>query len=486
MSNRLSHHSLCVCRGWVVFVLIALSSSLGLAQSEITPARKLLGKVADATLKSQQPANGVITDAEMWQSLCQAWRPNITVTPVDFKKQIVLVHTVDGPNNLVTTRLTLTSQGDLRYQAISPSQKPGPGFGYVLLVVPNDRVLSVNGKRVDLPTTRPSSSAARTPLVSGVTIPPAVTPMETPKVQPPTSTPSPTTRVDNPNAQSIKVEINGLIRTGTIGYGGLSTGAMVVANGIVWELDLKNDPELVQAARRLGANVGVIKGTLTKFDSPDRKVRWIVSVDSINNVGSQEAGPLTAAQPGAGQMADNNSSESNQNLTPPSSPRRSLPTPPRPYQPSTQPANDLALQNPMRQNPTQTNPDLPTRAQAGSQNTFRSIEIVARQGLRGAKQLQMIDASGTVKVEVPASNYFDSFNLAPDGLAKLHQYVGQTDWASVPATTRSTADTNRVMNFEIRIETREGTKRIFIDGPSVQSKPVIRDLFLLLRRPKAS
>ncbi len=101
------------------------------------------GTLADGSLKKLAPADGFILDEEKWAKLWKAWCGREAVPKIDFEKQMILVFTAEGPNN-VGCEPTLDAQGNVQAVAMS-TLIGGPGFGYLMLCIPREGVRSVNG-----------------------------------------------------------------------------------------------------------------------------------------------------------------------------------------------------------------------------------------------------------------------------------------------------------------------------------------------------
>lgn len=218
--------------------------SVSIADEEIKLDQKVTGKVSADALKTVAPQDGIITETIAWRKLWAAWRPKQPLVDVDFQTQLVLVETVDGPNNMFANQLTLSNQGDLKFEVAS-TRMAGPGFAYLIMIVPKSGIQSVNGKPVpQLINPRP--------------------PEETPSV-----------------AESVHVEIVGRVRTGVVSVGAETTGAMIAADGIVMELDFQNDEQLMEAAKHLGNAMANVKGRLNRDSGVEVSDRWIVTVESL-------------------------------------------------------------------------------------------------------------------------------------------------------------------------------------------------------------
>src|SRR3712207_6664556 len=111
----------------------------GQEQKALMPVRSWAGRIADAgkeELRKQAPTTGTITDAKTFEKLWLLWRGDEKPPTIDFGKEIVLVHTVDGPNALKAA-YTVDAQGDLKVMAAS-TLVAGPGFSYVIDVLQRD------------------------------------------------------------------------------------------------------------------------------------------------------------------------------------------------------------------------------------------------------------------------------------------------------------------------------------------------------------
>ena len=95
-------------------------------------------------LRKVEPADNFIVNQEAWAKLWKAWRGQEAVPALDFKKQMVLVFTADGPNSVGCTP-TADGKGNVRGDAMS-TMIGGPGFGYLMLCISREGVKTVNGK----------------------------------------------------------------------------------------------------------------------------------------------------------------------------------------------------------------------------------------------------------------------------------------------------------------------------------------------------
>lgn len=166
------------CRPVVALAIFwAYAAHLGMATADAAEARpgqrkpqqvKILqswkGTLIDDRLKKLAPADGFILEEGPWAKLWKAWRGPDEPPEVDFTKQMILVFTAEGPNN-VGCEPTLDAQGNVQALAMS-TLIGGPGFGYLMLCIPRDGVRSVNGTPLPgekLPSRRPGARPPRAP-----------------------------------------------------------------------------------------------------------------------------------------------------------------------------------------------------------------------------------------------------------------------------------------------------------------------------------
>ena len=399
----------------ISMLLILVSGSF--ANEEIKLEQKVTGKISDDALKAICPPDGLITSTVSWRKLWAAWRPQQPLPDVDFQKHLVLVETVSGPNNMFVNQLNLKNNGDLKYDVAS-TRIAGPGFAYLILIVPKAGIRTVNGKPVPLtaatqPSVKPDASAT---------------------------------------AESVKVDITGRVKTGVVTIGAETTGAMIAADGIVWELDLQNDEQLVEAARHLGASLARVKGQLKRKAGTEVRDRWIVKVDSLKPVQSKPGEtPKTETQ---------------------TSPQVTFSRPAETTRPQVTISRPSSTNPPMEEN----------QPPALVNKSFKSITVETTGGLIGVNQSQTVDADGKAIFEID-NQIADRWNLDAATLSRLHQFVAQTDWRQVPRLTR-TPNVADVFNYTISIKTPKGITRIFIDSPAVTKQPVIKQLLTYLRKPK--
>lgn len=379
--------------------LILILPSVALSDEEVSLDRRMSGKIADNALKTVIPKNGMVTGTQAWRQLSAAWRPDKPFLAVDFDKQLVIVETVDGPNNMFVNQMMLDEQGNLKFDVAS-TRLAGPGFAYLVLIVPKKGIRSVNGKPV------PQAKVAL---------------------------PDPDTR--SAVKESVKVDVTGQIRIGVISIGGETTGARISANGIMMDLDFQNDEQLIEAARHLSASAARVKGQLTKVAGVEAADRWVVKVESLTPINGQTVtrSETTSAPPQVTVVE------------------------PRPVN--------------------RTEPKAPA-----FKPSFKSIRIDTTGGLIGANQKQLIRADGHVTQDVN-NQRADEWDMDGTSLALLHQLVGNTNWKTVPRLTR-TPNAADAFNYTITIDRPRGMTRLFIDSPGISKQPVIKNLMILLRKPK--
>lgn len=110
----------------------------------LKPSQEWSGRSRDTAGKKLAPKNGVITNKKDWAKLWKAWRPDDKVPEINFRKQIVIVSTIGGPNRMFV-RLSKDDKGNVSVLA-GGTKIGGPGFGYHLAVIDRKGVKSVNGK----------------------------------------------------------------------------------------------------------------------------------------------------------------------------------------------------------------------------------------------------------------------------------------------------------------------------------------------------
>jgi len=79
----------------------------------------------------------------------------------------------------------------------------------------------------------------------------------------------------------VQVEVQGKLETGIAAIGGETTGTIIKANNIVWELDLGGKKELTELAEKLNKQAVVVSGRYTKKKGVEIPERHIVVVKSL-------------------------------------------------------------------------------------------------------------------------------------------------------------------------------------------------------------
>ncbi len=93
-------------------------------------------------------------------------------------------------------------------------------------------------------------------------------------------------------AATVGVQIKGIIDADVKGPYGESTGTEIrvpEVEGIVWELDLKGDKELIKLANKLHNETAIATGRLEVRKGEHRKVRFIIAVTKLKR-GEKEEG----------------------------------------------------------------------------------------------------------------------------------------------------------------------------------------------------
>ncbi len=85
----------------------------------------------------------------------------------------------------------------------------------------------------------------------------------------------------SPAGDYVKVEVCGTLRAGIMAVGGETTGVVIHARGLTWELDLRQVPGAMARAESLDGRKVVVKGTLEVRPGVERRERAIVTVTSL-------------------------------------------------------------------------------------------------------------------------------------------------------------------------------------------------------------
>jgi hypothetical protein len=92
---------------------------------------------------------------------------------------------------------------------------------------------------------------------------------------------------DKPPEDSIQVEVVGTLETGIVAIGGETTGTIIKAANVTWELDLSSDPKLAAAAERLNMQKVVVRGAYYKKSGVEIAERHIVKVKTLSAAGAK-------------------------------------------------------------------------------------------------------------------------------------------------------------------------------------------------------
>ena len=226
--------------GTTILVSITFTSPV------VVAAEMWAGKIKDESLRDLAPKAGFIIDTKTWKTVWTAWRPNEKLPTVDFKKTVILVGTVPGPN-LVIMKPKIDDGGDVRF-IVAGTKIGGPGFGYKLIVVSRDGVKSVNGIAVG--DTKPAQK------------------------------------------DSIRVTVVGTLRIGIVAIGGETTGTTITAKGIAWELDFGKNSALQETVEQFNGKRVTVRGSLERRKGIEIKARWIVTVTDVQAVSDVNVGGI--------------------------------------------------------------------------------------------------------------------------------------------------------------------------------------------------
>jgi hypothetical protein len=254
--------------------------------------------------------------------------------------------------------------------------------------------------------------------------------------------------------ESVTVEIVGRVRTNINSAGAETTGTLVASNNVVWELDLNDDAQLIEAATGLGISLARVKGQLIKLQGNDARIRWIVKVDTLESL------DLTAAT--SQSLADAN------NRTDSTVPDART-NPMRPAPDATPDTRRTPADFP------QTAESIPTIQNSDAPKSFQRLSIVTTDG-----QSQSIFADGQVRYESKTKS--SQWLIKPEKLDKLHQFIAETRWDKVPRVNRVANNAERGIGINVSIETESGVTRIFADSAALPGQPTLSRLFGLIRR----
>ncbi len=86
---------------------------------------------------------------------------------------------------------------------------------------------------------------------------------------------------DKNDDQYIKVEIRGTLETGIVAIGGETTGTVIRADNVTWELDLGDNADFKKLAEQLNKKTALVTGTYTEKKGVEVPVRRIVKVTGL-------------------------------------------------------------------------------------------------------------------------------------------------------------------------------------------------------------
>jgi inhibitor of cysteine peptidase len=131
---------------FLVVVVVAIASPFSFAQPK-PQGEPMSGMVKDESLRKLAPECGYIDNYHDLVTLLKAWEGPAD-TSIDFRENILLVQTADGPNTVRITTEFDEASGNLKVQAAS-TKKAGPGFGWAMQAVSKDDIKQINGCDVE-------------------------------------------------------------------------------------------------------------------------------------------------------------------------------------------------------------------------------------------------------------------------------------------------------------------------------------------------
>lgn len=101
------------------------------------------GIVGDEQRRILVPADGIIRTADTFELLWKYWAGTAPKPDFDPKTQLVLVATVDGPNQALGVPV-LGDNGRVEF-AVGGTSTAGPGFGWRMAILPKEGIQQING-----------------------------------------------------------------------------------------------------------------------------------------------------------------------------------------------------------------------------------------------------------------------------------------------------------------------------------------------------
>ena len=242
----------------VVIMSLATQVPADAAPREYKPERVWAGTLRDEPLRQAAPGGGVIVDEATFAGVWQAWRPGERQPEVDFDARFVAVGTIAGPNRMFVT--ASMRGGDVRV-TFGGTKIGGPGFGYAMALLPREGVERVNGR----PLPEPELALTEPDAAHG------------------------------PRREFARVMLQGILETGVVAIGGETTGVTLKADGMTFELDLKDEARA--AAEMANGRLVRVTGELTAKEGVERGPRWVVTVDRIATRDEPAAGPPAGPLP---------------------------------------------------------------------------------------------------------------------------------------------------------------------------------------------
>jgi hypothetical protein len=90
-------------------------------------------------------------------------------------------------------------------------------------------------------------------------------------------------KADTRAPDTIKVEVTGTLTTGIMAIGGETTGTVIQAGNVIWELDFEQNAQLKARAKELSGKRVVVTGTYRRGRGVEIAQREIVTVTSLTS-----------------------------------------------------------------------------------------------------------------------------------------------------------------------------------------------------------
>lgn len=410
---------------FVAFVLVNWVLPIE-ADERVPVIRRFSGNVADLNLLMLAPKSSIITTQEQWKTLWSQWRPEQDLYTVDLDKVLVLVETTPGPNRIFSNQLERDSKGNLVYE-LAASEKAGPGFGYLIMVIDKSGINSIKGNPIGQSPVKPTDQPTDS--------------------KPITDLPNNQAKQLNNQKELVRVDMTGRVRTQFKSVGTENPSNVISANGIIWELDLNSNPQLRKKLQNANNSLVNVTGELSmerQRGARTARLRYVVKVESLkilqksSKVASSEAPNPLNTQPPASSPTDNSRSEDTRMINQPTQPKPKAAT--------------------------------PRRATA-----FSEISLVTSDG-----QLQTILADGAIHYESKARNLSRDWTAKPEDIEILNRFVKNTDWDAVPKLTRADEGAENEIGYTISIKGPGFVRRLYIERSKISSQPEIQSLFGIL------